>query len=215
MSKVYFESAYGPFAFEIIEDLNGNGVSELAVLGTDDAGRVRAQIKDALTGELISFAFFDRRYTPSHAVGVDMDSDGDNDALAVLGEDAFGTIRAQVKDVSTANLLGLVRFETGYVPHALVALPDVNSSGTPELAVLHSNGSGDLRAQVKDAVTGQTVSIVSFDASYEPRDMALTPDVDGNTHPELAVLGEGPVGNYLLQIKDAVTGQPQVYVPIE
>ena len=65
----------------------------------------------------------------------------------------------------------------------------------------------------KDAVTAQSISLISFNGSYLPRDLAIVPDVDDNGYPEIAFLGELGVDDYLLQIKDAVTGQPQVYQP--
>jgi len=215
VSKVYFDTPYVPFGLEVIEDLNGDGLAELAVIGVDDVGRVRAQVKDVISGQLRAFVYFDRTYMPSHVTGVDMNGDGQSDALAVLGENDAGVIRAQVKDVATSTRLGVVRFEDGYTPFKLLSMPDLNVSGDPELALLQRNESGSTRVQVKDIVTAQPISLVSFDGSYRPRDMALVPDVDRNGYPEIAFLGEFEGGEYLLQIKDAVTGQGQVYLPLE
>lgn len=201
-----FDPAYTPFGFEVVEDLSGVGVPELAVLGIDVAGRVRAQVKDTVNGALVARVYFDSKYVPSHSVGLDLDGDGAADALAVLGEDAGGVIRAQVKDVATGNRLATVRFQSGFSTEKMVAVPDLDGSGTPELAVLQRQGS-TVRVQIKDAITGQPIKVVPLSPGHEPQDLIVLPDVSGNGKAEVAYLGEGPVGSYLLQVKDALTAE--------
>jgi hypothetical protein len=207
LGKVTFDPAYEPFALLVTGDLNGNGVPELAVLGVDALGRVRAQVKDAVSGQLVSMVYFDRNFPPSHAVGVDTTGDGWSDAFAVLGENASGVIRAQVKAAGSGQLLSVVRYENGYVPHGLVVLPDVNESGTPELGVLQRDGEGRVRVQVKDAITGLPVRVVSLPRTHVPREVYVLPAAGTGGGPALAYLGEGPVGRYLLQVRDAKSGQ--------
>jgi hypothetical protein len=207
VSRVFFDAAFQPFAFEVIGDIDDNGHPELAVVGVDETGRVRAQVKDILTGRAVSLVWFDRNFLPSQAVAIDTDGNGHADALAVLGETEAGMIRAQVKDVRTGAPLGLVRFESGWVPQKLVVLPDLDGGGTPELGVLQRDAEGRVRVQVKDAVNGQPVSLVPFPRTHAPRDLVVVSAASPTSSPGLVYLGEGPVGTYLLQLRDAKSGQ--------
>jgi hypothetical protein len=215
VSKVFFESVY-TFGFEVIDDTNGNGFAELALLGIDSTGRARAQVKDVMSGELVTFVNFERSYLPTHATGVDMDGDGANDGLAVLARNSGGVIRAQVKDVATGSRLGIVQFEKSYTPLAMVSVPDANGTGAPELAVLQTNQGGKVRAQVKDIVSGAKVSIIGFSSKHKSRDLVVLPDADGDGRAELAYLGEDTSdGTHLLQVKDAGTGQALLRMVVE
>jgi hypothetical protein len=206
ISRVFFDPAYQPFGFELVADLNSNGFPEIAVFGRDAVGRVRAQVKDMLTGQLVSMVYFERTFVPAHGLALDTTGDGQLDALAVLGINDSGIVRAQVKAAAMGTPLGIVRFESGYTPHAFVAVPR-SGPGTPDhLAVLQSDALGRVRVQVKHALTGDPVSIVSFPRTHEPRALAVLPDVSGNGHAELAYLGE-MLGNYLFQVRDSQTGQ--------
>jgi hypothetical protein len=206
VSRVFFDPAFKPIAFEVLGDIDGNGYPELAVIGVDDVGRVRAQVKDSVTGTLVSLVYFDRRFIPSHAIGVDVSGDGFNDAIAVLGENDSGVVRAQVKEAATGALVGLVRFESGYAPFVMVALPDLNGNESPELGVLHRNDAGVVRVQVKDAVSGAPVSVVRFSGDFYPRDLAVIPDLDGSGSVGLLYLGSTRDEQHFLQLKNAASG---------
>jgi hypothetical protein len=204
-SMVFFDPAFQPIGFEVIADSNGNGHPELAVIGVDSEGRVRAQVKDAITGELVSMVWFDRRFSPLFVSAMDLSGDGSPDSLVVLGENEDGIVRAQAKKVSDGTLAGIVRFESGYEVHELVVLPDLDGSGTPELGVLQRDSEGRVRVQVKDAVTAQPISIVPFPRTHEPRGLTVIPGVAGPGTVGLAYLGELFPSRYLLQVRDAAT----------
>jgi hypothetical protein len=207
VSKVFFESV-NTFGFEVVGDTDGNGFAELALFGIDATGRARAQVKDVMSGKLVTLVNFESSYLPTHATGVDMDGDGAYDGLAVLAHNSGGVIRAQVKDVATSSRLGIVQFDKRYIPLAMVSVPDANGSGAPELAVLQADAAGRIRAQVKDIVSGTKVSIIRFSATHTPRDLVVLPDADGDGRAELAYLGEDTSdGTHLLQVKDAGTGK--------
>lgn len=206
ISRVFFDPAYRPFGFELVADLNDNGFPELALFGRDSDGRVRAQVKDMLTGQLVAMVYFERAYVPAHALALDTTGDGQLNALAVLGINDSGIVRAQVKGAATGTLMGIVRFESGYTPYAFVAVRRSTPGNSDHLAVLQSDAEGRVRVQVKHALTGDPVSIVSFPRIHEPRALAVLPDVSGNGHAELAYLGE-VFGNYLFQVRDSQTGE--------
>lgn len=171
-----------------------------------DVGRVRARTKNSVSGMVVSRVYFDPNFPPSQAVGLDLDGDGGTDALAVLGEDAGGLVRAQVKDLETRTRVAAVRFQSGYRAEPMVVLPDADDSGTPELAVLQTQGD-TVRVQIKDAVSGQPIKTFGWAAGYRPRDPAVLEDLNGNGKAELAYLGEDQSGGLALEVRDAYTGE--------
>lgn len=205
ISRVFFDPAFAPFAFEVLGDLDGNGIPEFVVFGVDAHGRVRAQVKDGLTGELVSMVWFDRTFRPVQAVVLDMTGDGRVDALAVLGENAQGVYRVQVKDAVSGAPLANVRFESGYTPTQLLAISDADGSGAPELGVLQVDAEGRVRLQVKDARTGNPVRIVSFPGGYDPRFVFASASGGPAGGVSVAYLGRSGVGNVLLQVVDIMS----------
>jgi hypothetical protein len=208
--KVNFNVNYSPYDLVAIQDMNSNGSSELGVLGVHiDTGKVRVQIKDALTGGTIKSIYFSKDYAPQQ---VEVIPDTDNNGapeLGVLGVNVnTGAIRVQIKDTLTKNIIKNVSFSKNYTPRQFVVLPDINSSGAPELGVLGVNvNTGKVRVQIKDALTGSNVKNVSFSKDYAPYQVEVIPDINSSGAPELGVLGVNVnTGAVRVQIKDASAG---------
>ena len=89
LKTVLFSDGCRPVALEVLPDMNGNGRSELAVLGVNDTtGEVTVEIRDAGGGALIRNVLFYPTYQPQAlALLPDIDGSG-NCGLAVLGVDA-------------------------------------------------------------------------------------------------------------------------------
>lgn len=51
ISYMTFDKKFPPTGFQQLQDVSGNGVSELVVVGQNVDGRIRVQMKDAMTGE--------------------------------------------------------------------------------------------------------------------------------------------------------------------
>ena len=58
VSRVFFDRNFTALHFNVLADINGNGVSELVVVGIDGVGRVRTPVKDARTTALVSMVWF-------------------------------------------------------------------------------------------------------------------------------------------------------------
>ena len=103
---VQFEKSYTPLAMVSVPDANGTGAPELAVLQTNQGGKVRAQVKDIVSGAKVSIIGFSSKHKARDLV-VLPDADGDGRAeLAYLGEDiSDGTHLLQVKDAGTGQAL--------------------------------------------------------------------------------------------------------------
>lgn len=130
-------------------------------------------------------------------------------AIAVLVHDsATSTVTIKVKNAQTRQLINTIKFAVSRHPQGLVVVPDINGNGAPELALLgvHQT-SGDVTAEIRDALSGAWLGLVSFDKTYIPRQFALVPDIAGGDHPDLAVLGDSSVDRSLrAEVRDTVTG---------
>jgi hypothetical protein len=146
IGTVYFDPAYNPRGIAVLEDLDGNGIPELAVLGEENGtGEVRVQLKDASTGVEVGVVFFGATHTP-WGLAIVEDQNGNGVAeLAVLQEArTTGRGRVQLKDALTGEWIRDVTFSATYAPRGLTVITDQNGNGVAEFAVL-----------VEQRVTGQ------------------------------------------------------------
>lgn len=213
LNIVYYDPNYAPFGFTVIGDIIGGGAPELVVFGTDAAGRVRAEIRDSMMDTRTGghpmtpgFVYFDRNFSPLIGIGVDTDGDGANDALAVLGSDDAGNLRAQVKSAADGSLVGRVPFDRSSGSLRMVALSTLDGLGGAALGVLQAGPTGSLRVQAKTIATGAVVKNVPLHPGSTPLDLIVIPDVDGSGYSEYAYLGTEPVDGVFVQVKDVFTG---------
>ena len=153
VGAIDFPSTFTPKGLAVIPDVNGNGVAELAVLGVDASGNVRANIKDATTGAWVGAVDFPSSFAPQGFAAVGNGTFG----LAVLGVDFSGNVRVSIKAADTGAWIGAMDFPSTFTPQALAAIPDVNGNGSAELAVLGMENTGSLRVEIKDTATGAWV----------------------------------------------------------
>ncbi len=96
-----------------VTDINGNGFPEVAALNVDpDKGRPIVYIKDSDTGKLIKKIWFlSFKFTPKEMVYLkDMNGNGYSE-LCVLGvNESNGTVKSQIKDTKTKELLSTIWF---------------------------------------------------------------------------------------------------------
>jgi hypothetical protein len=174
-----------------------------------NTNRMRVQLKDALTGAWVRNISFRPTYTPRGVVVVPDQNGNGRPELGVLGYEVdTGQVHVYIKDALTGTLLRSIAFNARYIPQGVVLVPDQNGNGTLELGVLGQNGnSGKVQVQLKDALTKASIGTVYFDPAYTPHGIAVVEDLDGNSIPELAVLGEeNSTGEVRVQLKDAGTG---------
>jgi hypothetical protein len=210
VQNIFSGANYTALGVVVVPDQNGNGIPEIGVLGQGvNTGQVRVQFKDALTRETIGNVFFDTAYIPrALAVVEDLNGNGFPE-LAVLGEEATtGVVRVEIRDASTGEEIRLVFFGATHAPRGLAVVEDQNGNGSPELAVLGEEPTtGQVRVQLKDALTGAWVRNIFFNANYAPRGLAVVEDQTGNGVAELAVIGERrATGQGRAELKDALTG---------
>ena len=184
---------FGPdelFAIEVMDDLNGNGFPEIAVLGLRPTGHVRVHIRDSQTGVGVQTIFYGTAYA-----AVDMalmpDTDGNNtQEIAVLGKNASGGLRVQARDALSGSITSTTYFGTNMDPINVLVIPDISGNGMPEVVVngrVIATGLG--RAQLRDASTRIVIRNISFGSEYVPVELAVISDLSGDGAPDLAQLG--------------------------
>ena len=93
-----------------------------------------------------------------------------------------GEVQAQVKDVASGKLVSKVGFSMNYVPFDAVAVDNVGDSAAMEIAVLGIKANGQVRAQVKDALTGNLIRNIFFNKDFTPLAFAAVPNGSGHSN---------------------------------
>ena len=85
---------------------------------------------------------------------------------------------------------------------SVVALPDMNANGSPDLGVTMP---GSTLVQVRDGANDTLINTIDFgtDAALQ---IVVVPDLDANGAPELAILNDQPSGQVRVQVRDSATG---------
>ncbi len=122
--------------------------------------------------------------------------------------------QAQIKRVSDGTLVNNIRFSKSFEPKAFISFADSNGSGGGEIGVVGVNGTGKVRAQVKEIADGAAVNVINFNSSYPPLDAIAVNGVAGTAQNEIVVLGQHANGQYRLQIKDLLTGDLVNNIPV-
>ncbi len=210
VNSFLLDGDYRPRAMVALPDVNGNGVSELAVLGTHTStGQMEVQVLDAQTGNRINNVLFTKGLAPK-GLTVLPDLDGNGKAeLGVLGVNATsGGVSVEIRDSVKGTLLRRIPFSSAYAPRMLVTVPAVSGAGIPGVAVLQVDWTArKFLVQVKNARTGAMVRNTRFDDACTPRSLAALPSINENGASELALLSANDdLSRVMAEVKDAVSG---------
>jgi len=150
-----------PIALAAIPDTNGNGTPEIAVLGRTTSMNVEVTTFDAGTAVQRGIAIYNRAFTPLQLAPLPDLNDNGVAELAVLSRDTAGSLKTELRDAVTGTLVRNVWFDT-LTPKDLAVLPDLNSNGRPEIAVLGVPSVGGAQVLIKDARTQAQISRLGF-----------------------------------------------------
>lgn len=176
------------------------------MLGVDTAGQPRVELRDSRSGTLVKVLWSPKWTTPLGFAEVpDASGNGTPEVaeVAVLGHGGTSVL-VKTADRGTGDQLGFVYYNSNFKPRRIAALPDLDGNGVGELAVLGQDAGGQLKTELRDAVTGGLVHNLWFD-HLDPLDLAVLRDINGNGSPEVVVLGVLPTGGVQVLIRDALT----------
>jgi probable HAF family extracellular repeat protein len=213
VKSMSFDKNFVPFDAVALDNIGDTNAMEIAVLGINASGKIQAQVKDARSGNLINKLSFNKDFTPLFFAAVP-NANGKLKFLAVLGRNASGVIQAQIKRAGDGALIRTVKFSKNYDPMAFISFADSNGSGSSEVGVVGVNGSGAVRAQVKEISDGTLVKTIKFSKNYPPLDAIAINGVAGTGQNEIAVLGRNSSDQLRLQIKDLLTGNLVKNIPV-
>ena len=206
----YFGGAWEPIDVAVLDDLNGNDLPEIALLGRSNAGKTLAVVKDASSKELINkIQYFSNSVTPRALAVVDDVGAGPAPGLGVLGVKPDGSNTMQLRDALSDDVLkGIYYFGSHWTTLGLAGLADVNGNSSGDAAVLAQHDTkGTIRADVRDAVSGQLIKRIKFlGPNWDARDFAAFPDIDGGGVQELGVVAHKADGSIRVQIRNASDG---------
>ena len=160
------DSAWTAKEFKSVPDLDGNGVDEVAVRMIDVNGQEIIQIRDALSGELISNV---RPLASSNwqAQQFEFLRVSDKWAMAILSvRSRDRQVIVQTKNVLTGQLMSSSYFlgPPWVYQQGFQVIPDFTGNGADEIAVLLRNGvDSQRRVQVRDSDTSELIRNV-----YQP-----------------------------------------------
>ena len=112
VSNIGYSPNYAPGQLLVVPDVNGNGISELAVFGKNPNNQTqKVQIKDAKTNHTIRNVFFNKALEPNDLVVIpDINANGASE-IVFLGTRANGNRRVLIKDSKTGSLIKRLVFD--------------------------------------------------------------------------------------------------------
>jgi len=209
-----------PLAIAQVDDQNGNGSSELAVLARvrGYSTEIAVVTRDAQSAEYLSpqnvgngeatMIYTNTRKPVGFVSLPDVSGDGQAE-LAVLGPGGSGH-GLQLREVTDGALVWSRRIFVDWTPRHVRALGDVDGNGAAEIAVAALRPDGRITVDVRDGAAQTLTSRTNFltAGGFDTHDLEVLPDQSGNGVEELAVIGRNPqTGDVRIQIRDAATGE--------
>jgi beta-lactam-binding protein with PASTA domain len=193
--------------------LNQNGSSTLAVLERYLIGdSVRCELIDAFTGVRGAPIPFGAPYAPDPkalAALPDMNGNGSME-LAVLGS-SWPNDAVQIIDSQTQEVLNSVLCDASSL-YAFGAVPDVNGNGSSELILV--DWGQELTASILDTRLGTVEASMVLREGFAPTGVTVVPDLNGDSVPEVAILGStGRENKAAVIVKDPLTRSTVRYIP--
>ena len=205
IQQISFDPDRTPVAFELMNDIDGNGAVELAVLGQ---GSVSVEVRDSLSGVLQSTVNFNPNNTPVD-LAILPDQDGNAiPELAVLSRSTVDdAVSVVTKDAITKEPLNYVGFNSSFNPLELVQIDDLNGNASVEIAVLGVDGNtaGVDKIEIRDSVTDALINSVYYGAALQVKRVAVLADQNNTETDELAVLRQGAWVE--VRINDSLNGE--------
>ncbi|MGI9270748.1 MAG: hypothetical protein ACR2QT_03165 [Woeseiaceae bacterium] len=164
IKNVWFQKGFTPKDLAIIDNLDGNPGSEVAVLMVKDAdSRPWVHMKDALSGNYVKDVWFDSGFTPMRLATIPNLDTNTGDELAVLGtRDVDGRAWVLVKNAFGGEFIKSVWFQGDFTPRDFTIVPNMDANPGDEIAVLGVRGSGQIQVEIKDAATISFINLVNF-----------------------------------------------------
>lgn len=204
----FLNDTFIPAAAEALPDTNGDSVAEIAVLGVRVSdGSMMVQVRNVDGSGQTRNIWFATDHTPVAlaVIGDDADNDGVPELAVLSHRNSDRRIGVQVKNATGPANTQTIWGPVGYFARDLEIVPDANGDGVPEIALLTTRLSdGRTLVQVRNATTGSSPYSVWFANGQTPIDLAVVPDKNGDSFPEVGVLSSrNSDGRVLVELRNA------------
>jgi hypothetical protein len=197
-----------PVDAAVVGDADGNGVLEIAILFRRYSdGRGVVEMRNVTGTPAARQVWVSACHKPLALAVIADDADGNGvPELAVLStRNSDGRGLVEVKNAYGATNPVSIWSMIGYTPSDLEVVPDADSNGVPEVAVLEARDTdGRMVVDIKNASGPTNPNSVWFMAGNSPIDLAVVGDKDGNGVPEVAVLSSRDSdGRLVVEVRNA------------
>jgi len=185
------KARYGIMTFVPAGDTSGNSEQELVTVRSADDLSITAEVRDGATGVLLKqIPFLSSAFTPVDIVALpDLDGNGHPELGLLAQRNSDGRTLVEIRNIAGAAAPRIVWFAANATPRQIISVPDADSNGVTEIAVMQVRNSDDrVFVEVKNAFGATAPNTVWFMRFINPFDMAVVNDADSNTVPEIAVL---------------------------
>jgi hypothetical protein len=206
-SITFFNDSFTPVAAAVLPDSDSNGIAELAVLATRNSdGRIVVEIRNITGAEAPRSVWFAANHAPVAMTSVDdADSNGVVELAVLSRRNSDGRGLVEVKNAFGATNPNALWAGAGLTSTDVEAVPDKDSNGVPEIAILSTRDSdGRIVAEIKNAAGATLPTAVWFAPGHTAIDLTVVADKDANGIPEVAVLSRRDSdGRNVVEIKNA------------
>jgi len=206
------QTGWQVFDLVALDDMNGDGVSEYAVLGRNsDTGENAAQVRSGADGAFIKNVFFlNASWQPRQLVALSSFAAGPAPELGLFATNDAGQIVVMVKDAgANAFIKNVFYLNSNWQPLGALAMPDFSGNSTGEIGMAAVNeGSGQIVLMVKDAATNSFLNnVFPLSSNFEVVAGVVIPDETSNGASEVAAMGPNKVsGKIVIQLRDGSSG---------
>jgi YVTN family beta-propeller protein len=206
--NLWYGLHYEPVSMDVVADYSGNGLPEVAVLGSEvGTDAVRVQIQDTATGFLDN-VFLGTQSSAKDLVSVTDTSGNGVPEMGILGVlKGSNQVRSQVWDADTAAFQTNIWFGNVYQPQSMITMPDINTNGSDEIVAMGVDpATQNIRIQVRDSDTTATLYNIWLGAVNEAVDIAVINDINSDGVSDLAILLKTPGGTGRVRVQSGLNG---------
>ncbi len=161
---LWLGKGFTPHQARELDDRNGDGSAEVAVLRSAADGKVDLVVQDPVSGRLLTTIGFGRDVQPIALLSVpDINGNGAPEVGVLLRNPTSGAQWLDLKDSSTKALLTRLWLPMTFEMKGAEVLPDLNGNGASEIAVLGQRARENKRnVYIRDTATGELLQKVGF-----------------------------------------------------
>jgi len=208
--NIPLKASVKPHMLVVLPDVNGNGSADLALseVHAVTGKNVQIQVKDGRTGALIQNIRVSTSVKPHMLVSVGLINGAPALALSEVDAVTGKNVQIQVKNARTGAKIVNIRVKTSAKPHMLVALPDVNGNGSPDLALSEVDAvtGKNVQIQVKDGRTGALIQNIRVNTAVKPHQLVSVGNINGAPALALSEVHATTGKIVQIQVKNARTG---------